>query len=107
MDAMKLRYLAENEPDTSIYEVGITPKTYKVLYTYAEHKGHYNIKFDGQHPPTVWEFCRTLGKIGGFIPSKRQPLPGLKILTRALEKLHVLISAYDAFDVNELDMGYR
>jgi len=107
MNAMKIRYLAENEPDTCIYEAGITPKAYKVLYTYAEHKGHYNIKFDEQCPPTMWEFCRTLGKTGGFIPSKRQPLPGLKILTRALERLHVLISAYDAFDVNEQgDVGY-
>jgi len=37
-------------------------------------------------------------------------LPGLKILIRALERLHLLISAYDAFDVNELgelDVGYR
>jgi len=110
MDAMKLRYLAENEPDTNIYEAGITPTAYKVLYTYAEHKGHYKVKFDEQNPPSVWEFCRTLGKIGGFIPSKRQPLPGLKILIRALERLHLLISAYDAFDVNELgelDVGYR
>lgn len=102
MDAMKLRYLAENEPDTSIYEAGITPTAYKVLYTYAEHRGHTNVKFDEQHPPTIWEFCRTLGKIGGFNPSKRQPLPGLKILIRALEKLHLLLNAYDAFNVKEL-----
>ena len=97
MDVLKIKYLAENTPDKNIYEAGISKKEHEVLYNYAQAKGLNTIPFDGNNPPTVYDFCRILGKVGGFIPSKRQPLPGLKILSRAMEKFYLLIDVYDAF----------
>ena len=97
MNAMKMRYIAENEPNKSVLEIGITSLQCEILYAYVQHKIDAKASFDEQQPPTVWEFCRTLGRIGGFIPSKRQPLPGLKILTRALQKFNILLDAHDAF----------
>ena len=97
MDIMKIRYLSEKQPDTSVLDAGITPLECEILYTYANKKGCTKIRFDKDDPPTIWEFCRVLGTIGGFIPSKRQPLPGLKILSRALQTYYVLLDAYDAY----------
>lgn len=95
MRAMKIRYIAQNQPDTNIFEAGISVKEYEVLYTYAQHKINSKLVVDFNQPPTIFEYCRILGQIGGFIPKKRQPLPGLKILTRSLEKLDNMIQFYD------------
>lgn len=97
MDAFKLRYLAENSPNESIYSIGISQIEHKVLYTYLHKKLKLTSAFDPLNPPTVKEYCIALGKIGGFFPSKRQPIPGLIILTRAREKLDTLVDAYLAF----------
>lgn len=94
MDAFKLKYLAEKSPDESILDVGITQIEYQVLYTYAEKKVNLKVKFDPANPPTVRQYCIVLGQIAGFYPSKRQPVPGLKIISRALEKLDILVDAY-------------
>lgn len=102
MKVMKLRYIAENEPTKSVYEVGITPKQCDILYTYVNFKIDKKAIFDPKNPPTIWEFCRVLGKVGGFIPSKRQPLPGLRILTRAIQKYSTLLEAHDAYFFKEL-----
>lgn len=95
MRAMKIRYIAQNQPNINIFEAGISIKEYEVLYTYAQHKINPNLVIDLEQPPTIFEYCRILGQIGGFIPKNRQPLPGLKILTRSLEKLDTMIQFYD------------
>jgi hypothetical protein len=97
MNIMNLKYMASNQPNTIVSDVGITDLECQVLYSYANKSKRSKIPFDKENPPTVWEFCRVLGSIGGFIPSKRQPLPGLKTLSRALEKFYILLEAYDAF----------
>lgn len=109
MKVMKLRYIAENEPTKSIYEVGITPQQCDILYSYVKIKIDKKIFFDPENPPTVWEFCRILGKVGGFIPSKRQPLPGLKILTRSMQKYSIILETHDAYfsKNDQKDVGYQ
>lgn len=97
MDAFSLRYLAEKNPDVPIYEAGISPLEHQVLYEYAQRRLKMDLIFDPQQPPTIPQYCITLGRIAGFFPSKRQPVPGLKILTRALEKLPTIIDAYVIF----------
>ena len=92
--AMSIRYWAEKSPASSIDQIGITDIEHKVLYTYAKAKVDKKIVYDAQ-ATTVNEFCIILGKIAGFNPSKRQPLPGFVIITRALEKLKTLVDAYD------------
>lgn len=94
MEAFKLRYLAEKSPNESILDVGITQLEYQVLYTYAKEKVKLKVAYDPLNPPSVKEYCIVLGQIAGFFPSKRQPLPGLKIILRALEKLQLLTDAY-------------
>lgn len=97
MDVMKLRYIAENQPGTPIYEIGITPLEHRVLFEYVHHRIDPKVKFRPSVVPTVEEFCILLGRIGGFFPSKRQPLPGLKILNRAASKFAGLVDFFSIF----------
>lgn len=97
MDVFELRYLAENNPKIGIYEAGISELEHKVLYTYLSKHGRSNVNFDPENPPNIQQYCIELGKIGGFFPSKRQLIPGLAILTRAREKLDLLIDAFITF----------
>ncbi len=97
MDAFKLRYLAQNNPDENIYSLGISEVEHKVLYTYAHKKLGLTTGFDPDNPPSIKEYCITLGRIAGFFPSKKQTIPGLLILTRARERLDTLVDAYLTF----------
>lgn len=97
MDAFKLRYLAENNPEQNIYDAGISELEHKVLYTYLSKHGRSKVEFDPLNPPNIRQYCIEIGKIGGFFPSKKQPIPGLAILTRAREKLDFLIDAFITF----------
>ena len=94
---LKIRYWAEKSPKTDIYKAGISPLEHEVLYTYANKNIDRSIVFERDQPPSIEQYCRVLGQIGGFLPSKRQLLPGFKILTRATEKLNVLVDAYLIF----------
>lgn len=94
MNVMKLRYLAENQPNTPINEIGITPEEHEALYTIMQHRYPKQIRYDSNNIPTVEEFCIVLGMLGGFHPSKRQPLPGLKILSRAFDKYHLILDVF-------------
>ncbi|HRI60721.1 MAG TPA: IS4 family transposase [Saprospiraceae bacterium] len=96
-NVFKIRYLAEKNPNMPIYEAGISPVEHKVLYQYANKKISASIAYDPQNQPTIFEYCVVLGQIGGFFPSKRQPIPGLKILSRAVEQLQHLVDAYLLF----------
>jgi len=97
LNVFKIRYLAEYQPHKIIYEVGITPTEYKVLFTYANKKVSSNIRYIPDQPPTVEQFCIVLGQIGGFLPSKKQKLPGLKILSRAVRKFNTMLDTYFSF----------
>lgn len=94
MKVFKLRYWSEHTPQASIKEIGISEVEYKVLYKYAEQKVDKKIQFDPDTFPSVSEFTVVLGRISGFFPSKRQPIPGIKILSRAITKLNDLVDAY-------------
>ena len=83
----------------SIYDIGITPIEHKVLYTYPQHQKHIKMDtlYNPKKPPNIKEFTIVLGLIAGFIPSKRQPIPGIKIINRAVQKLNQLVDAYLIF----------
>lgn len=95
MNVMKMRYLAENQPDTPISELGITSEEHEALYTILHHKYSKKIVFDPQVIPTIREYCIALGMLGGFFASKRQPLPGFKVLTRAFDKYHLIVDFFN------------
>lgn len=97
MNVFKLRYTAENQPDTSIYEFGITPVQHEVLYRWIHLNIDKRVHFEPDKIPSVEEFCILLGQLGGFFPSKRHPLPGLKILNRANSELNLMVDAFLIF----------
>ena len=99
MNVMKIRFLAENQPDTPISELGITKEEHEVLYTVMEQRYPKKIQYKKEHIPTIREYCIILGMLGGFCPSKRQPLPGLKILTRSMDKYHLI---YEIFIITRM-----
>jgi len=80
LKALKIRYWAEKAPLSNIYEAGITPVEHEVLYTYAHKAIDASIVFEQEKPPTIAHYCRVLGQIGGFFPSNRQELQGLRSL---------------------------
>lgn len=98
LEVFKMRYLAQYQGEKSILEVGIEQEDCEILYKYAQQKIDSNIEFNKEEPPTIWEFCRVLAMCVGFLPSKRQPLPGLKILTKAFKKFYLLKDAYQIFN---------
>jgi hypothetical protein len=95
--ALKIRYWAEKSPQSDIYGAGISPIEHEALYAYAQRKVDKSIVYEPGKPPSIAQFCRVLGQIGGFSPSKRHELPGLKILARALSTLSVIVEAYLVF----------
>ena len=97
MEALSLRYWAEKTPQADVYSIGVTPLECEVLFIYAQKRLKLKTAFDPQKPPNVQQYCILLGQITGFFPSKRQPIPGVKILARSLEKLQVLVDAYVTF----------
>jgi hypothetical protein len=97
MNVFKLRYAAENQPNTSIYEFGITPVQHEVLYRWIHLNMNEKVRFEPDKIPSVEEFCILLGQLGGFFPSKRHPLPGLKILNRANSELKTMVDAFLIF----------
>lgn len=94
LNTFKMRYLAQFEPQTNIFEAGISGLEYELLYTYVARKLDKKVKYDPANPPNAKDFCITLAKLAGFRPSKRQPLPGLKLLAVAIDRLNALIDAY-------------
>jgi len=97
LEVFKMRYLAQFQGEKNVFEVGIEQEDCEILYKYAQQKVDSKLTFDKYDPPTVWEFCRVLAMCVGFIPSKRQPLPGLKILTKAFKKFYLLKDFYQVF----------
>lgn len=95
--ALKIRYWAERSPQSDIYQAGVTPLEHEALYAYAQKKGGHSVVLDAQSPPSIEHYCVLLGSIGGFMPSKKQPLPGFIVLTRALQKLDTIVDAYLLF----------
>lgn len=93
-NVFKIRYLAQENPDIPIYDAGISTIEHKVLYQYANSKISPSIVYEPQKQPTIFEYSVVLGKLVGFMPSKRQPVPGLKILSKAVQQLRIMVDAY-------------
>lgn len=94
MKVFKIRYWSEYTPQTKIDKIGISKMEYEVLYKYANQKIDKKIIYNKHSIPSIAEFTIILGRISGFFPSKKQQLPGIKILSRAISKLNNLVDAY-------------
>lgn len=97
MDVLTLKYLAEKQPDLPIYQAGISPVEHQALYEYIHLYTDKKVIYNPDIEPTIKEFVINLGKIGGFIPSKRQPTPGLKILSYAYQKFNIILDTFNLF----------
>ena len=93
MNVMKLKYLAQNQPNIKIDKLGITPFEHQVLYKHVHQFNNKKVKYNPIDVPTVEEFCIVIAMLEGFYPSKRQPLPGLKVLSRAWMKFELICKA--------------
>ncbi len=99
LNAFKLRYYAENDPDMDVYSFGVNSIDYEILYRYSEVKKiASNVSYDPTNLPSIQEFYVLLGRLVGFRPTKYQPFPGLKILGKALKKINWLIDSYLIFN---------
>jgi hypothetical protein len=95
-DHMRMNYFARREPDTTIDQVGIGQQKHQALYVYANQVLKTDLKYRPDKPPTVYEYIRLIGRIGGFRPSKRQPLPGLKTLWRGILEFNRVLEMFKA-----------
>lgn len=50
----------------------------------------------GKKVKTVKQAALTLAKLAGFAPSKKQPLPGVKVLAQSLERFYYIKLGFDA-----------
>lgn len=94
MDVLKIKYLAEKQPDLLIDQAGIQPIQHQALYNYVNQHVDKKVKFIADDLPTIKDFCIVLGQLSGFRKSKRNPLPGLKILARAWLQLDIIVKSY-------------
>ena len=93
---MRLNYYARTEPDTTIDQAGISQEEHQALYVYANQVLKAGLTFNPDNPPTVYKYTRLIGRIGGFKPSKRQPLPGLKTLWRGVVEFNRVLDMFKA-----------
>jgi hypothetical protein len=95
--ALKLKFAAEKTPDAPAKDFGVTKIEQEALLAYAKPTIGRSMHKPATDQLTIEEFCIILGQIGGFSPSKRQKIPGLKIMSRALAKFDTILKAYLLF----------
>jgi dsDNA-binding SOS-regulon protein len=79
---LHLTYLVRNEPQASA-ETCFNETEISVLSSYSRTKVQ-----------TVEQAIKVLGKLVGFQPSKKYPLPGAKKLGQAIERLNAMVEGY-------------
>lgn len=101
--AFDLHRIAKHEPQRPSDEV-IEPEEFHALYVMLH---DINPKRHGLRPPpgqVMEDYIVDLGRVAGFRPTRRQPLPGMVIVWRATAKLMTaiqVIKAYKAYKASE------
>lgn len=94
LNALKIHFAAKNQPEMPAFELGVTSNQYQALCFYIN-KTVGELRLDPTIPPSIAVFAVNLAKIVGFKPSKTNPIPGLKILNRALLKLEIIAEVFN------------
>jgi len=94
LNALKIHYAAKNQPELSAFDLGVTSQQYQALCFYLNNT-RTELRLDPNISPTIEFFTLQLARIIGFKPSKSYPLPGLKILNRALLKLEIITEVFN------------
>lgn len=94
LTALKIHFAAKNQPEMPAFELGVTSNQYHALCFYLN-KMTGKLALDPNHSPSIAVFAVNLASIVGFKPSKAYPLPGLKILNRALLKLEIIAEVFN------------
>ena len=100
-----LQRVAKHEPQLPADEV-VEPEETEVLYALLH---NIDPKRHSIRPPPdlrILEYVVDKGRLAGFRPTSRQPIPGTKILWRAHVKLKTSIQAFDAFRSMQRARGY-
>ncbi len=88
--------LARERPETPATEV-FPEKDLDLLRALLESQGHRNFtRLPDGKPPDIRAAVIDIGRLVGFHPSPRQPLPGTKKVSQGLKRLHWAIQVRDA-----------
>lgn len=93
---MRINYLARSSPGLSIDQAGISNQEYEALYKYMHANVSKRIAYDPSKPPDIKEFLDRIAQLGGYIPGKRQPQPGLKTTWEGFRKFKIIVNAFMA-----------
>ena len=94
LNALKIHFAAKNQPEMPAFDLGVTSPQYQALCFYINHMAG-KPRLDPNIPPSIAVFAINLASIVGFKPSKTYPIPGLKILNRALLKLEIIAEVFN------------
>jgi hypothetical protein len=99
VQVMRLRYMQEQDENTTMQQAGMDPTEYKVAALYLNKKA--KAKYDvNKHNPTLQDFVTVLAQLGGSMLQKNKPI-GIKVLWRGLLLLQDLMAAYQIFKQEE------
>ena len=95
MQVLRLRYLAQTQPQLSLQAAGFDKQQYKVaaIFLNASKAGNYDVH---KKDPTVAEFAKMVAQLGGSILQKNKPF-GVKAIWRGIRDLQILMQAFRAF----------
>lgn len=95
MQVLRLRYLAENQPQLPLETAGFDKQQYKVaaIFLNSSKGGDYDAH---KKDPTVVDFAKVLAHLGGSILQKNKTL-GIKAIWRGIRDLQLLMEAFGAF----------
>lgn len=94
LNALKIHFAAKNQPEMPAFDLGVTSQQYQALCFYINHTVG-ELRLDPNIPPSIALFAVNWASIVGFKPSKTYPIPGLKILHRALLKLDIITEVFN------------
>lgn len=99
INVMRMNYLAREHPDLTIYDLGISPEEYRILYQYAHVNMDKRLVFAVDDPPSIKEYVIVIARLGGFTKynTKNSILPGLKTFWRGWKKFQAIQKTYYTF----------
>ena len=95
LQVFRLRCHMQANPLAPVEAAGFDRQDYWLAATYLNAQG---ARHDAEKPnPTVEDFARVVAQLGGNMLWKKKP-PGVKSLWRGLADLHIIRTAYEAFN---------
>lgn len=94
---LSLMYYSREEKQIEITQAGFTEQDYNALSQYLEHVHHIKTVNKKNKMPTLREFVKMIGILGGFKDWKKQPHPGAKALWCGLREFQIITYCFSLF----------